>query len=106
LSLGQGMLTGISCYLVIALLTSIFIYLMVSFIDPSMLTKYIDQRITFLMNQKATMEKIYDVNTFKTSLDNIKNTTPFILAWDDFLKKSFIGLFLTIITTIVLQKSS
>ncbi len=106
LSMKQGILTGISCYLIIALLTSIFIYVMVTYIDPSLLAKYIDQRITFLMNQRATVEKIYDVNTFKTNLDNIKNTTSFILAWDDFLKKSFIGLILTIITTVVLRKSS
>ena len=73
-------------------------------IDPEMTTKYIESRITLLSENRQTLVEAMDEKTYLEAVAGVKETTPLDLALDDFLKKSMIGLFLTIIIAVILRK--
>jgi hypothetical protein len=100
----QGMTGGVVNYLTIAIISSIFILVMTVIIDPEMTTNYIEGRILLLQENKQTLIDTMDEDTYKEALAGVEKTTGFDLALDDFLKKSVIGLFLTIIIAIILRK--
>ena len=100
----QGMTGGVINYLTIAIVSAIFIYVMTVMIDPDMTTNYIISRIEVLNENKQTLVDTMDEKTFQDAMAGVKETTGFDLALDDFLKKSIIGLFLTIIIAVILRK--
>jgi len=100
----QGMTAGVVNYLTIALISSIFILVMTVIIDPDMTTNYIESRIILLNENKQQLIDTIDEEAYFETLAGLKETTPFDLALDDFLKKSMIGLFLTIIIAVILRK--
>jgi len=100
----QGMTGGVINYLTIATISAIFILLITVVIDPEMTTKYIEGRVLLLNENKQTLIETMDEKTYVDTLAGVKSTTGFDLALDDFLKKSIIGLFLTIIIAVILRK--
>lgn len=100
----QGMTGGVVNYLTIALISSIFILIMTVIIDPELTTNYIESRITLLNENKQQLIDTIDEEAYFETLAGLEETTPFDLALDDFLKKSMIGLFLTIIIAVILRK--
>lgn len=100
----QGMTGGVINYLTIAITSAIFILIMTVIIDPDMTTKYIESRIALLHENKQTLIDTMDEKTYIDTVAGVKGTTGFDLALDDFLKKSIIGLFLTIIISVILRK--
>ncbi len=100
----QGMTGGVINYLTIAVISAIFILIMTVIIDPEMTTKYIESRIALLHENKQTLIDTMDEQTYIDTVAGVKGTTGFDLALDDFLKKSIIGLFLTIIISVILRK--
>ncbi len=100
----QGMTGGVINYLTIATISAIFILVMTVIIDPEMTTKYIESRIELLNENKQTLVDTMDEETYLKAVAGVKETTGFDLALDDFLKKSIIGLFLTIIIAVILRK--
>jgi hypothetical protein len=54
-------------------------------------------------NKDALIESINE-QAYIDALNGVEETTPMDLAIDDFLKKSIIGLFLTIIIAVILRK--
>ena len=100
----QGMTGGMICYLIISAVSAIFILVMTVIIDPDLTTNYIEARIELMEEkQNAMTERIGEERYLQVKSD-IQQTTPSRLAWDDFLKKSFLGLFLTIVISIILRK--
>jgi hypothetical protein len=95
---------GVINYLTIAFVSAIFIFIMTVIIDPDMTTNYIISRIEVLNENKQTLVDTMDEKTFQDAMAGVKETTGFDLALDDFLKKSIIGLFLTIIIAVILRK--
>lgn len=100
----QGMSGGVINYVTIALISAIFILVMTVIIDPEMTTKYIESRIELLIENKQTLVDTMNEETYLNTLAGVKKTTGYDLALDDFLKKSIIGLFLTIIIAVILRK--
>lgn len=100
----QGMTGGVINYLTIAVISAIFILVMTVIIDPEMTTNYIDSRLALLNENRQTLIDTMDEKTYNEAVAGVKETTPIDLALDDFLKKSMIGLFLTIIIAVILRK--
>jgi hypothetical protein len=100
----QGMTGGVVNYVTIAIISSIFVLVMTVIIDPEMTTNYIEGRIQLLQENKQTLIDTMDEDTFLEAVAGVENTTAIDLALDDFLKKSMIGLFLTIIIAVILRK--
>lgn len=100
----QGMTVGIVNYLTIALVSAIFIFIMTSVIDTNMVADYITSRLVILVEDKENLVETMSIETFQSAVNGVKETTSFDLALDDFLKKSIIGLFLTIIISLILRK--
>ena len=99
----QGMSIGMINYLTIALLSGIFIWIMVKFVDPELLKSYIQERIQLIETNKNTIKETFNAITYQQAIDGVRHTTAFDLALDDFLKNSIIGLFLTIIISVIFR---
>lgn len=100
----QGMTGGVLTYLTIAIISAVFILLMTVIIDPEMTTNYIASRIELLNENKQKLVDAMDEETYLKAVAGVRETSGFDLALDDFLKKSIIGLFLTIIISVILRK--
>ena len=100
----QGMTGGVINYLTIAVISAIFILVMTVIIDPQMTTNYIESRLALLNENKQTLIETMDEKAYQDAVAGVKETTAVDLALDDFLKKSMIGLFLTIIIAVILRK--
>lgn len=100
----QGMTGGVINYLTIAAVSAIFILVLTVIIDPEMTTNYIASRIELLNENKQKLVDTMDEESYLDAVAGVKGTTGFDLALDDFLKKSIIGLFLTIIISVILRK--
>lgn len=100
----QGMTGGLINYVTIAIISAIFILVMTVIIDPELTTKYIEGRIALLNENRQTLVETMDEETFEEAISGVMGTNAIDLALDDFLKKSIIGLFLTIIIAVILRK--
>lgn len=100
----QGMSIGILSYLLMAIISAVFIYIMTAIVDPNLLSHYIESRIAMLHENKDTLIATIDEKAYVNSLEGVKNTTAFDLALDDFLKKTFAGLIVTIAISVILRK--
>ena len=100
----QGMTGGVINYLTIAVISAVFILLLTVIIDPEVTTKYIEGRIELLNENRQTLIDTMDEETYLKAVAGVQETTGLDLALDDFLKKTIIGLFLTIIIAVILRK--
>ncbi len=100
----QGITGGMITYFSIAIISALFILLLTVIIDPQITTNYIESRIQLLNENKDTLVESINEQAYIDALAGVKKTTPLDLAMDDFLKKSIIGLFLTIIIAVILRK--
>ncbi|NJN27788.1 MAG: DUF4199 domain-containing protein [Cyclobacteriaceae bacterium] len=100
----QGMSVGVLTYLGIAMVSAFFILLMTTLVDPELTANYITTRIDLLDTNKQSLIETIDSNTYQEAVAGVKGTSGLDLALDDYLKKSIIGLFLTIIIAVVLRK--
>ena len=100
----QGMTAGVTCYLTVAITSALFILIMTVIIDPAMTTNYIEGRLALLSENQEKLVETMDEQAYADAVAGVNATTPTDLALDDFLKKSIIGLFLTIIIAVILRK--
>ena len=100
----QGVTGGMIAYFSIALISAAFILLLLVVIDPDITTNYIETRIELINENKENLIESINEQAYIDALEGVKKTTPLDLAVDDFLKKSIIGLFLTIIIAVILRK--
>jgi len=100
----QGMTVGVLNYLIIALLSAFFIFLFLNFIDNQLVDLYISDRIEIIDLKKEEMISQMGEETYNKSRNDVLNTSAFILAFDDFLKKCLIGLTLTIPIAVILRR--
>jgi hypothetical protein len=100
----QGVTGGMITFFTLAIISALFILVLLIAIDPGITTNYIESRIALLNENKQTLIESIDEQAYIDALAGVKETTPVDLALDDFLKKSIIGLFLTIIIALILRK--
>lgn len=99
----QGMAVGIICYVGIAWLASLGL-VGLGKLDPGYVQGYINEMSTILSeNESAVIEKVGE-EAYNAQMEALPSTTIFALAFDYFLKSMFIGLFLTIIISVILRK--
>lgn len=100
----QGITGGMITYVTIAVISGIFILILLNVIDPGITQSYIESRVSLLNENKETLIESINEQAYTDALEGVQNTTATDLALDDFLKKSIIGLFLTIIIAVILRK--
>lgn len=100
----QGMTGGVICYITIALISALLILLMTLIVDPDLTSQYITGRLALLSENKQNLIETINEETYFRTFEGVKQTTGFDLALDDFLKKSIIGLFLTIVIAVILRR--
>jgi hypothetical protein len=100
----QGVTIGMITYFSIAIISALFILLLTVVIDPDLTTNYIETRIELLNENRETLVDSINEQAYMDALAGVKGTSPVDLAFDDFLKKSIIGLFLTIVIAVILRK--
>lgn len=100
----QGMTVGVLMYLLMATISALFIYIFTTWIDPNVLHEYIADRVNLMQESKVQFLEQLGEDTYEKAIVDVSATKPITLAIDDFLKKSIIGLMLTIMISIILRK--
>jgi hypothetical protein len=100
----QGVSVGMVTYFVTALISAAFILVFVEFVKPDILQGYVTNRLELLDMNKQQLIDTINAEAYEKAVEGVKETTASDLALDDLLKKSFIGLFLTIIIAVILRK--
>lgn len=100
----EGMSIGIMCYLIMALISAVFVYIMTAIVDPNLLSHYIDTRMAMIREHKEALTGTIDRSAYLRSLAGVRGTTAFDLALDDFFKKSITGLIITIAIAVIFRK--
>lgn len=104
LGFGQGMTTGFFVYSILALISAIGIFIFLR-LDPSVFADFKSSNIFLLEESKEVLIKQLDEKAYKKTLQNISNMTVLDVAINDFLRKVFPGLFVTIIISIILKRT-
>ena len=104
LRLWQGLAIGFVNYLIIALLSGVFITLFIRYYDPEILVDFINYNLIQFQENKAGIEETFDAETYEQVLIDIRKTTAYHIGLDDFMRKGVIGFFSTFIISIFLRK--
>jgi putative flippase GtrA len=100
----QGLAMGIVAYLLMAIGTSIFIYIFSAIESSNFLAEYIRIATGQLeANKEVFIEQIGE-KTYEGTLAQLPTTRPVHLAFDYLLKSTPIGLFLTLLLAILMRK--
>jgi len=100
----QGMTVGFIVYFTIALLSSSLTWVFVQWVDSSLLASYIANSLSELDQKKVEIIKRMGEDTFLTSQQGVRATNIFDLALDSFLKKTAVGLLLTIMISVIMRR--
>lgn len=104
----QGMIIGIGIYVIIGLVTGLFIVIF-SNIESSFFTEYIDGTVAGLeleKDQLVNQGKItISEEEFQHQVNLLKESSPFVLGFDYFFKSCLLGFFITILLAVILRKS-
>jgi hypothetical protein len=100
----EGMTVAATVYIASALILGFFVWILLAWIDPSLLTDYIDRVQQLIISDKARLTEQMGEANYQDQLKSIPLTTPFDLAWDYFLKTLLIGLFLSVLFSLILRR--
>ena len=99
----QGMSVGFLNYLTIGIVTATFIALFLQ-LEPQVLTDFIGDRLVYLETHKKELLEEMDLASYERTLKDVQEISVFDVVGDEVLRKSIIGLFLTIIISVFLRK--
>lgn len=104
----QGMIIGIGIYLIIGLLVGVFV-VVYSNIDVDFHSQYIEGTIKGLELDKEQLVNTGSITIseeeFQNQVEMLKNSKPYVLGIDYFIKSSVLGFFLTILLSVILRKT-
>ncbi len=100
----QGMTAGFFVYLGIALVSSIFIFLFLEWVDCNLVAEFITNRMEMMEKSKDVAAEGLGKEAFEKVYNEVKLTTASVLAVDNFLKKAILGLSFTILISVILRK--
>lgn len=100
----QGMTVGFFIYGCIALLYSAFLWVALLIVDAEMLQSYITESLNVIKENKDLLTEEMGADSYKSSYDEVSQTTAFDLVADSFVKKAGIGFLLTSLLSTVLKK--
>lgn len=101
----QGMTAGLFCYVVIALVSALFIWIFLTNIDPELFVQHKQENIAILTGDQQNWVEQLGEDGYEQALADVSATTPFSLAADDLIKKLLIGFFMTSLIAIFLKRS-
>lgn len=104
LSFGQAMTVGFFVYSILALISAMFIFIFLLG-DPEILQRYRTANLELLKEKKEILIAQLDQASYDRTYGNIYNMTVLDVAFNDFLRKVFPGLFFTIIISIILKRT-
>lgn len=104
LGFGQGMTTGFFVYSILALISAIGIFIILR-LDPALFEDFKSSNLILLEESKEVLIEQLDKKAYENTLNNISNMTVLDVAINDFLRKIFPGLFVTIIISIILKRT-
>ena len=99
----QGLSVGMITALTIAILSSVCIAV-ICIADPNLLPAFVSEKIEFVNQNKASLIETIDERAYSDTIRGLKETTITDMALDDFLKKTLIGLILSIIISLIFRK--
>lgn len=99
----QGMTVGFFCYIIIALVSSVFIILFLEFCDCNLLAEFITNKVEILESGKARVIEEMGQATYDKTVTDVEATTAFIVSLDNLLKKCILGLLFTIMLSMILR---
>lgn len=100
----EGMTVGFVTYITLAIVTSLFVFIFLSTEDGTIFNTYIDDRIEILESRKDGIVEEMGVSTYEESHKDITGTTIWDLTLDNFIKKTLVGLMLTIMISVLMRR--
>ncbi len=100
----QGLVIGVINYLLIAIISAIFIWVFTTYVDKSLIDEMIEFGLKHLEKGKEGFIEIYGEAYYNQTVHTAKNTTAYQIALDDFVIKVLIGTLSTFIISIILRK--
>lgn len=104
MAFGQGMTAGFFVYSILALISAIGIFILLR-LDPAIFMEYRSSNLLLLEGKKEVLIEQLDEEAYVKTLVNISNMTVLDVAFNDFLRKIFPGLFFTIIISLMLKRT-
>jgi len=105
LTFGQGMTVGFFVYSILAFISAIVIFIFLQ-VDSGIFNEFKASNLVLLREKKEILIAQLDKESYDTTFFNISNMTIFDVVFNDFLRKIFPGLFLTILISIILKRSN
>ena len=105
LTFGQGMTVGFFVYSILAFISAMVIFIFLQ-VDSGIFEEFRASNLALLSEKREILIEQLDKDAYDTTFSNISNMTIFDVVFNDFLRKVFPGLFLTILISIVLKKSN
>jgi len=100
----QGMSIGFFTYMLLAIISALFVWIYLEVINPQLLQDYITNRVELMAGSRANLIERLGQQTYDNSLASVRGATPWDLALDDFLRKVFAGFFITTIIAVVMRQ--
>lgn len=99
----QGMMGGIVCYLTMSIVAALFLVIWGT-VNDAYLTHYIALMMEQLESNRVNLVERVGKEAVELQLEKLPLTTMVDLALDYLLKSLFIGIFLTIIISVILRR--
>jgi hypothetical protein len=100
----EGMTAGFVVYFSVAILTSLFIFLFMHLSESDIMDNYVANKLEILEDKKDGIIEEMGEETYLKSKKDITNISIFDITLDNFLKKTFIGLLLTIMIAVIMRR--
>lgn len=101
----QGMSIGFFCYMLLALLYALFVWVYLQSFDPEMLQAYVADRVALVMDTKSNLTAQLGEAVYEKTLADLQQVSAFDMALDSFLRKIFVGFFVTTLVSVVMRRS-
>ncbi|WPP52243.1 DUF4199 domain-containing protein [Catalinimonas niigatensis] len=102
----QGITIGILTVIIIGLITSISMYVYLTYFNYDLLNSYKEIMDEQLRTNKETYIEQFDENIFNMLIVENQRISPIKLAQNEFLKKKLlVGFFVTIIVSVIMRRS-
>lgn len=102
----QGMSVGMIVFSTMAIVSSVFFFFLAEIIRPDLLVSFVVKKIELLAEQKETIVDSLGEVVYDDTVTGVKNTSAFQIGLDDYIKKTLIGMFFTVLFSIILRTSN
>ncbi|WP_209329040.1 DUF4199 domain-containing protein [Lunatimonas salinarum] len=100
----QGMSIGFLVYILMALISALFIWGFMAF-KPEVFEAFKASNVALLEEKRGLLTEQLGEESFEETYRNIQDMSVFDVVLNDFLRKIFPGLFFTIIISIILKRT-